>query len=41
MFGKANPEGIKSFSPGLRRSRYPGFSNHNNATLKGLYLPFA
>jgi hypothetical protein len=32
-----NPEGIESISPGLRRSRYPGFMNRKtSATLKEL-----
>ena len=35
-----NPEGIQSFSPGLRGTSYPGFATQWNTTLKGLN-PFA
>jgi hypothetical protein len=33
-----NPEGIGSFSPGLRASRYPGGEDRESTTLQGLNL---
>lgn len=31
-----NPEGIESFSPGLREPSYPGATHRTSSTLKGL-----
>jgi hypothetical protein len=36
IHGKLNPNGIPSFSPGLRGTRYPGFGAKMETTLKGL-----
>jgi hypothetical protein len=37
VMGFPNPNGIASFSPGLRGTSYPGVMAHKNPTLKGLF----